>query len=166
VRSEPTESRLGEELLEVAGAQIGAGDYQLAVVISQVAVETVAGVAFTVLFGVNVPRSRETMMKVVPDRSFLVMAENDAGDIQRHHLAYAHGLQETPFRFTSAAQLTDTTKLGASGRPHRGPSSAPVFVLNHWVDTNTHAASVTGDPQRSSSAARASADVSTYPACR
>jgi len=63
VRSEPTESRLGEERLEVAEAQIGAGHYQLAVVISQVAVETVAEVAFTVLFGVNVPRSRETMMK-------------------------------------------------------------------------------------------------------
>jgi hypothetical protein len=163
VRSEPTESRLGEERLEVAEAQIGAGHYQLAVVISQVAVETVAEVGFTVLFGVNVPRSRETLVKVLPDRSFLVMAENDARDIQRHHLAYAHGLQETPFRFTSAAQLTDTTKLGASGRPHRGPSSAPVFVLNHWVDTNTHAASVSGDPQGSSSAARASADVSAYP---
>lgn len=66
----PTDSRLGEELLEVAVGQISTGHYQLAVVISQVAVETVAEVAFTVLFGIHVPRSRETMMKVLPDRSF------------------------------------------------------------------------------------------------
>jgi hypothetical protein len=70
VGGKPTESRLGEELLDVAGAQIAAGHYQLAVVISQVAVETVAEVAFTALFAINVPRSRETMMKVLPDRSF------------------------------------------------------------------------------------------------
>jgi hypothetical protein len=70
VGGKPTDSRLGEELLEVAVGQISAGHYQVAVVISQVAVETVAEVAFTVLFALNVPRSRETMMKVLPDRSF------------------------------------------------------------------------------------------------
>jgi hypothetical protein len=65
----------------------------------------------------------------------VVMAENDAGNIPWYHLAYAQALRETPFRFTSAAQLTDPTKLAASCRPHRGPSSAPLFLLNHWVDT-------------------------------
>lgn len=65
----------------------------------------------------------------------VVMAENDAGAIPWYHLAYAHALQETPFKFTNAAELTDPGKLAASCRPNRGPSSAPLFLLNHWVDT-------------------------------
>ena len=69
------------------------------------------------------------------NQRLVVMAENDAGDIPWYHLAYAHALQETPFRFTSAAQLTDSAKLAASCRAHRGTSSAPLFLLNHWVDT-------------------------------
>jgi hypothetical protein len=162
VRSEPTESRLGEERPEVAEAQIGTGHYQLAVVISQVAVETVAEVAFTVLFGVNVPRSRETLVKVLPDRSFLVMAETDAGDIQWHHLACAHGLQETPFPPAPPSSPTPRSSARAAVLTG-GPSSAPVFVLNHWVDRTPTPRPSPGDPQRSSSAARASADVSAYP---
>jgi hypothetical protein len=67
----------------------------------------------------------------------LVMAENDAGtDIPWYHLAYQHARQETPYRFRSAAQLTDPSELDASCRPNRGPSSAPLFLLNHWVDTS------------------------------
>ena len=48
----------------------------------------------------------------------------------------AHALQETPFKFKSAAALTDAPKLDASCRPNRGPASAPLFLLNHWVDTS------------------------------
>jgi hypothetical protein len=69
------------------------------------------------------------------NQRLVVMAENDAGDIPWYHLAYAHALQETPFRFTNAPQLTDRAKLAASCRAHRGPSSAPLFLVNHWVDT-------------------------------
>jgi hypothetical protein len=69
------------------------------------------------------------------NQRLVVMAENDAGDIPWYHLAYAHALQETPFRFTNALQLTDPSKLDASCRAHRGPTSAPLFLLNHWVDT-------------------------------
>ena len=69
------------------------------------------------------------------NQRLVVMAENDAGDIPWYHLAYAQALQETPFRFTRAAQLTDSAKLAASCRAHRGTSSAPLFLLNHWVDT-------------------------------
>jgi hypothetical protein len=69
------------------------------------------------------------------NQRLVVMAENDAGSIPWYHLAYASALQETPFRFTSAAQLTDPSQLDASCRPHRGPASAPLFLLNHWVDT-------------------------------
>lgn len=65
----------------------------------------------------------------------VVMAENDAGDIPWYHPAYERALQETPFRFTRASELTDPTNLAASCRPHRGPASAPLFLVNHWIDT-------------------------------
>jgi hypothetical protein len=65
----------------------------------------------------------------------VVMAENDAGDVPWYHLAYAKGLQETPFRFRTAAALTEESQLAASCRPNRGQASAPLFLLNHWVDT-------------------------------
>jgi hypothetical protein len=65
----------------------------------------------------------------------VVMAENDAGAIPWYHLAYEHALQETPFRFTRASQLTAPANLAASCRPNRGPDSAPLFLLNHWIDT-------------------------------
>jgi hypothetical protein len=64
------------------------------------------------------------------------MAENDAGSIPWYHLAYAHALQETPFRFRTAAALTAADELLASCRPHRGPRSVLLFLLNHWVDTS------------------------------
>lgn len=65
----------------------------------------------------------------------VVMAENDAGDISWYPLAYHSLLQETPFRFTSSAQLTDPAKLADSCRSNRGPGSAPLFLVNNWVDT-------------------------------
>jgi hypothetical protein len=67
----------------------------------------------------------------------VVMAENDAGDVPWYHLAYASGLQETPFRFRTAAALTEQSQLAASCRANRGQASAPLFLLNHWVDTTT-----------------------------
>ncbi|MGO9958441.1 MAG: hypothetical protein ACLP50_21165 [Solirubrobacteraceae bacterium] len=69
------------------------------------------------------------------DQRLVVMAENDAGDIPWYHLAYEHALQETPFRFTSPAELTDPSQLAAGCRPNRGPPTAPLFLLNNWVDT-------------------------------
>jgi hypothetical protein len=69
------------------------------------------------------------------NQRLVVMAENDAGDVPWYHPAYQHALKETPFRFRTAAQLTDPSQLDASCRPNRGPSTAPLFLLNHWVDT-------------------------------
>jgi hypothetical protein len=70
------------------------------------------------------------------DQRLVVMAENDAGTIPWYHLAYEAVLQETPFRFTRAAELTDPARLPASCRPERGPASAPLFLVNHWIDTS------------------------------
>ncbi len=66
----------------------------------------------------------------------VVMAENQADDIPWYPLAYDAALQETPFTFKRAALLTDPAQLPASCRPNRGPSSAPLFLVNNWVDTS------------------------------
>jgi hypothetical protein len=65
----------------------------------------------------------------------VVMAENEADDISWYPLAYRNLLQETPFTFKSTAALTDPTKLAASCRANRGTASAPLFLVNNWVDT-------------------------------
>jgi hypothetical protein len=66
----------------------------------------------------------------------VVMAENDADHISWYPLAYRNTLQETPFRFRSAADLTDPSKVAESCRPNRGPASAPLFLVNNWIDTS------------------------------
>jgi hypothetical protein len=66
----------------------------------------------------------------------VVMAENDAGDVSWYPLAYSDVLQETPFTFRSAAQLTEPSRVAESCRPNRGPASAPLFLVNNWVDTS------------------------------
>jgi hypothetical protein len=77
-----------------------------------------------------------TLRKMIDsDQRLVVMAENDAGDIPWYHLAYRSALQETPYRFRSTAGLTDPSRLAGSCRPNRGPDSAPLFLLNNWVDT-------------------------------
>lgn len=69
------------------------------------------------------------------DQRLVVMAENDAGDIPWYHLAYREALQETPYRFRTTEALTDPSRVPGSCRPNRGPASAPLFLLNNWVDT-------------------------------
>jgi hypothetical protein len=68
----------------------------------------------------------------------LMMAENDAGggSIPWYHPAYEALTQETPFSFKKPSQLTDPAKLPASCEPNRGPADAPLFLINHWVDTS------------------------------
>jgi hypothetical protein len=65
----------------------------------------------------------------------VVMAENDADDISWYPLAYKRALQETPYTFRSAAKLTEPSQLAESCRTNRGPASAPLFLVNNWVDT-------------------------------
>jgi hypothetical protein len=66
----------------------------------------------------------------------LVLAENNAGTgIPWYRLAYQHALQETPYTFKTTGKLTDPSNVAASCRPNRGPASAPLFLVNNWVDT-------------------------------
>jgi hypothetical protein len=63
------------------------------------------------------------------------LAENRAGAASWYRPAYEVA-QETPYTFTSAAELTGPERLEASCRPNRGPASADLFLVNHWVNTS------------------------------
>ena len=70
------------------------------------------------------------------DRRLVVLAENEAGAAPWYQLAYERLTQETPFTFDGAAALTAPDRLAASCAPNRGPAGAPLFLLNHWVNTD------------------------------
>jgi hypothetical protein len=68
----------------------------------------------------------------------IMLSENEAGGtaIPWYHAQYDELLQETPFSFKKPSQLTDADKLHASCVANRGPASAPMFLINHWIDTS------------------------------
>ena len=69
--SEPPEPRrLGYELLELA-ERTSPPTSTPAVVVAQLGVESVVEAAFVSLLALNVPRSLETMIALLPDRSFM-----------------------------------------------------------------------------------------------
>ena len=63
-------------------------------------------------------------------RRLLVMAE-DKGDATGWYRRAFDVLQETPFAFTSTAQL----ERPESCRPNRGGTRPPLFLMNHWVES-------------------------------
>ena len=65
-------------------------------------------------------------------RRLVLMAENHAGAAPWYQLAYQRLVQETPFHFDSAAALIAAATTCPA---NRGPASAPLFLLNHWVTT-------------------------------
>ncbi|MGB6425685.1 MAG: hypothetical protein WBF18_10450, partial [Solirubrobacterales bacterium] len=60
-----------------------------------------------------------------------VMAERDGGDPTWYRKQFEI-TQETPFKFEKPDQLTKPN----SCRENRGPSDAPFFLMNNWVDTS------------------------------
>jgi hypothetical protein len=68
----------------------------------------------------------------------LMMAENDDGgsEFLWYHAAYDELVQETPYSFSKPGELVDPGKLRASCGPNRGPADAPLFLINHWIDTS------------------------------
>jgi hypothetical protein len=66
----------------------------------------------------------------------LFLAENKAGAAPWYHPAYAAITQETPYSFSRSRQLIDTAELAATCRKNRGPATAPLFLVNHWVTTD------------------------------
>ena len=70
------------------------------------------------------------------DQRLVVLAENQAGAAPFYQLAYEHLMHETPFSFGAAAELTTPATLPATCRPNRGPDGAPLFLVNHWINTD------------------------------
>jgi len=67
----------------------------------------------------------------------VVMAENETDPaIPWYHPVYESLVQETPYSFASPAELIGEENLDESCRANRGPDNAPLFLLNHWVDTS------------------------------
>ena len=70
------------------------------------------------------------------DQRLVVLAENEAGAAPWYQLAYERLTQETPFSFSAAAQLTGPARVPASCGPNRGTAAAPLFLVNHWINTD------------------------------
>jgi hypothetical protein len=65
-------------------------------------------------------------------RNVLVLAENDGGAVAHwYHRAYDRLLQDTPYGFPSIEALS----APASCALERGVRSAPLLMINHWLDT-------------------------------
>jgi hypothetical protein len=73
---------------------------------------------------------------IASDQRLVLLAENHAGAAPWYQFAYKRLTEETPYTFPSASLLTGKSHLAASCRPNRGPSRAPLFLINHWVSTD------------------------------
>jgi hypothetical protein len=77
-----------------------------------------------------------SLREMIADNQRVVfLAENRAGAAPWYHLAYKAITEETPYKFSKPAQLTDGASLASSCRPNRGPPEAPLFLVNHWITT-------------------------------
>jgi hypothetical protein len=70
------------------------------------------------------------------DHRLVLLAENRAGAAPWYRLAYERLMEETPYTFGRTSLLTSPASLPASCEPNRGPESAPLFLLNHWISTD------------------------------
>ena len=66
----------------------------------------------------------------------VLMAEKKAGAAPWYRDGYGEVLQETPYSFKRATELTDSKGLAKSCEPNRGAGDNPLFLLNHWIDTS------------------------------
>jgi hypothetical protein len=65
------------------------------------------------------------------DERVIVLTENQPGAVPWIHRQPAV-MQETPYRFRSAAELA----AEGSCAPNRGGTEGSLFLVNHWVDTS------------------------------
>jgi hypothetical protein len=70
------------------------------------------------------------------DQRLVLLAENHAGAAPWYQPAYERLTEETPYSFPRPSLLTAESHLPASCEPNRGPKTAPLFLINHWVSTD------------------------------
>jgi hypothetical protein len=73
---------------------------------------------------------------VESNKRVVLMAESKGGKIDGYRDAYGGLLQETPYSFKKVPALTRRDRLAQSCEPNRGDDEAPLFLLNHWIDTS------------------------------
>jgi hypothetical protein len=78
------------------------------------------------------PRLPTLREMVDADRRLLVMSENLTDRALPWLRPQFDLVQETPYRFTSTAEVA----ARSSCRPNRGNARNPLFLLNNWVDTS------------------------------
>ena len=66
----------------------------------------------------------------------VVYAENHGGGAPWYTAGYEGALQETPFSFKRAFRLETPSQWPGTCVPNRGTDSAPLFLINHWVNTD------------------------------
>ena len=66
----------------------------------------------------------------------VVYAENHGGGAPWYTAGYDAALQETPFTFKRPALLTTPSDWPRTCVPNRGTDGAPLFLINHWVNTD------------------------------
>jgi len=80
-------------------------------------------------------RPAPTLQQLIDSKkNVVIVAENHGGELRDapwYMSAYGQVLQDTPFDFGSEAQLSDPSSCALL----RGASSAPLFLVNQWVDT-------------------------------
>ena len=73
---------------------------------------------------------------VASGRRLTILAEDAGGAAPWYQVMYDRLVQETPFMFAGTPDLTEPARLPASCRENRGPATAPLFLMNHWVNTD------------------------------
>jgi hypothetical protein len=66
----------------------------------------------------------------------VVYAENHGGAAPWYTTGYDAALQDTPFTFKRAVLLDTPARWPVSCALKRGPADAPLFLINHWVNTD------------------------------
>ncbi len=80
------------------------------------------------------PRWPTLQWMIKHKQQVVVLAEHDAGDgaYPWYHLDYDGIVQETPYTFHSADQLTKPSNWPDSCMPNRGGTTGSLFLMNHW----------------------------------
>jgi uncharacterized membrane protein HdeD (DUF308 family) len=95
-----------------------------------------AGLERTVFKGLDDPQLPTLREMLSSDQRLVLLAENHAGAAPWYQLAYDRLVEETPYTFKHAADLTTASRVAASCAPNRGPEGAPFFLVNNWVSTD------------------------------
>jgi DNA-binding XRE family transcriptional regulator len=108
-------------LFRAAEAQSRAGHHFLAVVAAQAAVEAVAQSVFTTLFGINLPRSLQTMNELLPDRSFMAK-----GTRMLWEELTGESITEDKARWKPYVKHVERRNPAAHGSIHGFPTGEPI----------------------------------------